>query len=71
MKPGLVRIRLLDGSWTLEANAEGTKTWATYWLYTDPGGYVPAFIANTANVDGVPQLFEAVRGRLVKPRQGG
>ena len=55
-----------EGSWTLEALDGGRRTRATYYLYTDPGGSIPKWIANKANTMALPDLFEAIRKRAAK-----
>lgn len=59
-----VRIKVNDGSWKLEPLDGGKRTRATYYLFTDPGGSIPGWIANRANTMALPEMFEAVRGRV-------
>ncbi len=61
---GVVRVAVLDGRWELEPTDGGARTRATYWVYTAPGGSVPTFIANAANTNAVPGLFDAVKKAL-------
>ena len=61
-----IRLELCDGSWTLRRTPDG-KTQVTYWLYTNPGGSVPAWIANQANTRSLPDLLKAVHKRSVDP----
>lgn len=63
---GIVRVKINEGSWLLEAQDDGA-TRATYRLYTD-GGALPAFIANRANQIGIGKLFEAVRRQAQLPK---
>ncbi|MHB8879785.1 MAG: SRPBCC family protein, partial [Myxococcaceae bacterium] len=60
-KEGLVRVKINDGYWTLAPRDNGTKTFATYYVFTDPGGSIPKWIANKANSTAVPNVFEAIR----------
>lgn len=60
-KDGVVRTPLNDGYWKLEPREGGNKTWATYYVHTDPGGAVPKWIANKANSTAVPNVFAAIR----------
>jgi len=60
-KEGVVRTPLNDGFWKLEPRDGGNKTWATYYVHTDPGGSVPKWIANKANSTAVPNVFAAIR----------
>lgn len=62
-KPGVLRVKLNEGSWLLEP-ASASKTRATYSVYTDSGGAMPAFIANAASEIGIRKLFAAVRKRV-------
>ncbi len=61
-----VRLKVNEGSWKLEVLDGGRRTRATYYLYTDPGGSIPTFIANKANSMALPDLFEAIRKRSAK-----
>jgi hypothetical protein len=60
-KDGVVRTPVNDGYWTLQGQDNGTKTWAVYFVHSDPGGAVPKWIANKANSTAVPKVFEAIR----------
>ena len=60
---GVIRLKINTGSWTLEPLDGGARTRGTYYLFTDPGGSIPSFIANKANTKALPDLFEAVRKR--------
>ena len=64
-----VRLRVNDGSWKLEPLDGGKRTRATYYLYTDPGGSIPTWIANKANSMALPDLFEAIRKRAAQVPQ--
>ncbi len=59
---GVVRVKVNEGSWLLEpAGRAGSSTQATYQIYTDSGGVLPAFLANKASELIIPRLFEAIR----------
>ncbi len=60
---GVVRLKVNSGNWTLEPLDGGARTRATYYLFTDPGGSIPGFIANKANTVALPDLFTAIRKR--------
>ena len=60
-REGVVRVKLNNGYWLLEPREEGKKTFVTYYLYTDPGGSVPKWIADRANKTSVPDVLRAVR----------
>src|SRR6266487_4863702 len=66
-KPGVVRVTACDGGWLLEPNG-ANKTRATYSVYTDTGGLIPAFVANHASQIGIGRLFEAVRKQVKIPK---
>lgn len=60
-KKDVVRVRINDGYWLLEPREDGKKTFATYYVYTSPGGSIPSFIANSANDIAVPKVFDSIR----------
>ncbi len=65
-KNGVVRVTIAEGYWQLN-RIDATHTKVTYWLYTDPGGSIPAFVANKANTTSVPDLLGAVKHRALNP----
>ncbi len=67
-KPGYVRVKINDGFWQLEPRDAGKKTFATYFVYTDPGGSLPKWIANKANGTAVPKVFAAIRNVVAEDR---
>jgi Polyketide cyclase / dehydrase and lipid transport len=68
-KKGVVRIEICNGGWLLQPDGP-SKTRATYSVYTDTGGLIPAFLANHASRMGISRLFEAVRKQVKNPRYG-
>lgn len=66
-KKGVLRVTLCEGSWLLEPQRPG-KTRATYSVFTDSGGALPAFIANGASEIGIRKLFAAVRKQVQNPK---
>jgi hypothetical protein len=66
-KSGVVRVKLCDGSWLLEPVGPNA-TRATYTLYTDSGGILPAFIKNTGSQIGIRKLFAAIRKQVRDPK---
>jgi hypothetical protein len=66
-KPGVLRVKLNEGSWLMEP-AGATKTRATYFIYTDSGGQLPAFLANVASEIGIRKVFAAVRKQVKEPK---
>ncbi len=67
-KDGYVRVKINDGYWLLEPRESGKKTFATYYVYTDPGGSLPKWIANKANGTAVPNVFAAIRKVVANER---
>lgn len=66
-KDGVVRVKVNEGYWLLEeAGPDATK--ATYYLFTDPGGSLPAFVVNSANTTAIPDLFKAIEKQAQGPR---
>jgi hypothetical protein len=63
---GRVRVLVNRGSWTL-APLPGGMTGLTYYVHSDPGGSLPAWLANKANTTSIPDLLTAVRKRAVDP----
>ncbi|WP_256717964.1 START domain-containing protein [Shewanella sp. UCD-KL12] len=59
---GVVRLTICDGSWELTATEDG-GTRVTYWLYTDPGGSIPSWLANKANRSGLYDIVFAIEKR--------
>ena len=66
-KANVQRVKICEGSWRLEP-AGPNKTKATYCIYTDSGGSLPAFIANTAGGMGIRRLFAALRKQVTLPK---
>lgn len=66
-KKGVVRVKTCEGGWFLEPAGEN-KTRATYSVYSDTGGAIPAFLANHASQTGIGKLFTAVRKQAKDPK---
>jgi hypothetical protein len=66
-RKGIVRVKACDGSWLFEPDG-AIKTRATYSVYTDTSGMIPAFLANCASRVGISKLFEAVRKQAKNPK---
>ena len=67
-KKGFVRVKNNEGSWLLEPIDGGAHTRATYTLYTDGGGGIPAFLLNSLNRRRLTELFEIVSKRVLEPQ---
>jgi hypothetical protein len=66
-KKGVVRVKICEGKWLLEPDG-AIKTRATYFIYTDTGGFIPSFIANRVSLTGITKLFAAVRKQVKDPK---
>lgn len=79
VKAGLVRVPDMGGFWRLKPEADGWVE-VTYQIYGDPGGWIPAWLANHAavlsvrytlsNLAGVVGRYANARSEFVsEPRQ--
>jgi hypothetical protein len=66
-KKGVVRVKICEGKWLLEPDGN-TRTRATYFIYTDTGGFIPSFIANRVSLTGITKLFAAIRKQVKDPK---
>ena len=66
-KKGVLRVKVCEGSWLLEPDG-AEKTRATYVIYSDTAGLVPAFIANHFAQVAVVKVFAAVRKQAKEPK---
>jgi Polyketide cyclase / dehydrase and lipid transport len=66
-KKGVVRVKICEGKWLLEPDG-AIKTRATYFIYTDTGGFIPSFLANRISLTGITKLFAAVRKQVKDPK---
>ncbi len=67
----LVRLKLCEGSWVITPGENG-KSHFVYRLVTDPGGMIPAWLANYANTHGIGDTVHAIEKegqRLQKARE--
>src|SRR5438132_12624131 len=64
---GIVRVKVCNGTWLLEPDGP-TKTRATYSIYSDTGGVIPAFIANHASLAAIKKLYAAIRKQVKDPK---
>ncbi len=69
-KPGVLRVNVCEGGWLLEPQG-ANATRATYSIYTDSGGSLPAFIANNGSRIAIGKVFEAVRKQVKNPKYTG
>ena len=66
-KAGVIRVNLCEGSWLLEPIGPNAAR-ATYLIYTDSGGLIPAFIKNPASQIGLRKMFAAIRKQVRDPK---
>src|SRR5215470_17606482 len=64
---GIVRVKVCNGTWLLEPDGPA-KTRATYAIYSDTGGVIPAFIANHASLTAIKKLYTAIRNQVKDPK---
>jgi hypothetical protein len=64
---GVVRLKVCNGTWLLESDG-GAKTRATYSIYSDTGGSVPAFIANHVSLAAIKKLYAAIGKQVKEPK---
>jgi len=66
-KPGVERVKICEGGWLIEPDGAGT-TRATYHIYTDGGGAIPAVIANSGSRMAIRKMFTAIRRAAQEPK---
>ncbi len=59
---GVVRVPHFEGYWRLESRDGGKKTFATCYLFSDPGGSLPAWLVNKLAGGGLRDFFRNIRG---------
>lgn len=59
-RPGHVRITTNEGGWEVTPVEGENRAQVRYRVFVDPAGNIPRFLANQANRDAIPKLFEAV-----------
>ena len=66
-KSGVQRVKVCEGGWLIEPDGEGA-TRATYFIYTDSGGAIPAMIANRGSRVAIGKVFAAIRKEVLEPK---
>ena len=61
-----VRVPSIKGSWTVEPGDDGRGSVVRYDVQTQPGGMIPAWVANRAQRDAVADLLRAVLKRALE-----
>ncbi len=69
-KPGVERVKICEGGWLIEPDGAGA-TRATYLIYTDSGGEIPAIIANRGSRTAIRKMFAAIRKTVREPKYAG
>jgi len=64
-RAGTVRLEISRGSW-LVVPLPGGSSQVSYRFTADPGGWIPAFVANRTNVQGVVDTFRNVEREAQK-----
>jgi hypothetical protein len=67
-RPGVVRVKVNEGYWLLEPLPGKTLTRATYCVFSECGGKLPASFVNSANRSAIPKLFDAIRKQAKLPK---
>ena len=66
-KAGVQRVKVCEGGWLIEPEGE-RATRATYFIYTDSGGAIPAVIAESGSRIAIRKIFAAVRKEVLDPK---
>ena len=66
-REGRVRVTRSDGSWRIEPSTHGVR--ASYEIHADPGGWVPAWLANLTVVKMPYETLRNLRALLTPDRR--
>jgi hypothetical protein len=61
---GVVRVRLMNGSWDLFPTGDGRGTRGVYRVQLDLGGEIPRWMVSGGAARDLPVIFEAVRRQI-------
>ena len=61
-RPGLIRVKVNDGSWHITPVGDGSKSHVVYKFSTDPGGMLPKFAVDMGNKRAVIDTLKAIEG---------
>jgi ribosome-associated toxin RatA of RatAB toxin-antitoxin module len=67
-KPGVTRVKVTNGTWVLEPARSGRATLATYTVFSDCGGSIPAMLFNATGKTAVSKVFTAIRSQAAQPK---
>jgi hypothetical protein len=59
-----VETPLNKGYWLYEPIDGGKRTKVTYYVWTNPGGRIPMWVANMGNTIALPKVWNAVKSRV-------
>jgi hypothetical protein len=62
-RKGVTRVKVVEGSWLLEPSGTD-QTRATYAVFSDAAGAMPAMIANAAGKAAIPRVFASIRKQV-------
>lgn len=62
-RPGVARMPMLRGSWTVEP-LDASRSRVVYHVAVDPGGRIPAWLVRRGAVSALPDVITQVRRRL-------
>ncbi|OGQ25017.1 MAG: hypothetical protein A2138_08490 [Deltaproteobacteria bacterium RBG_16_71_12] len=67
-RSGVVRVPINEGYWRFEPVDGGKRTRASYWVFTDPGGAVPAPLAAVGSTTLLPDVVNGLAARARRPK---
>ena len=68
-RDGIVRVTTNEGFWEVKSiEGEPSKCSATYYLYSDPGGALPAWIIDQGNKRVLPDVIHAIYKDVLEKR---
>jgi hypothetical protein len=60
---GAIETPFNKGYWLFEPVENGKKTRVTYYVWTNPGGAIPTWMANMGNTIALPKLWSALKSK--------
>ncbi|HEY2743524.1 MAG TPA: SRPBCC family protein [Polyangia bacterium] len=60
-RDGIVRVSVMQGSWTLDPIRDGAATHARYHVQIDMAGSIPRWMVSGGAAKDIPKLFDGVR----------
>jgi hypothetical protein len=68
---GVVRVTTNEGFWDVQPLEGGRKSQVTYYLLSDPGGYIPAWVGNLGNKRVLPDVIHSMYKEILRARAAG